>query len=395
MVDRNDVNTVAVIGAGLMGHGIAQVALMAGFEKVILNDISDEAIETGAANIEKSLRALEQDHNLNEGLTADLLMSRLVKEANLEKAVEDADIIIEAIPEVMHLKQDLFEKLGRYAPEHTIFATNTSTMSISEIGKKSGRLDKMVGMHFFIPLRMQLIEVIKGKETSAQTLQTCAEVGKRLPCIRGPRLVMTLEKESPGFIVNRLSVTANMYLDWLLDSAAEKGITPEQLDADMGGFLPMGLFEIMDQLGLDVIYHCGKYFEEVLSSDFAPGKLLTKLVQEGYLGKKSGKGLYEYTNGKIIKHKDIKPAGMLELNALLAIHLNEGCRLLEEGIVSGYKQIDDAMITGLGTPGPFGPGKRNYKEWTALLERLVEKTGKTYLTPCELMRSGAFLKMRK
>jgi len=395
MVDISDINTIAVIGAGLMGSGIAQVALMGGFENVILNDISAEKIEESVKNIEYSLKKVELEGKLESCITTEELMRHLVKEPDLERAVNEADFVIEAIPEIMSLKQDLFERLGKYTPDHAILATNTSTMSITEIGKHSGRADKIVGMHFFIPLRMRLIEVIKSKYTSEDTANRCVEVGKRLPCIRGPRVVMLLDKESPGFIVNRISITTNMYLFWLVNQAYEKGITPEQLDADIGNFLPMGLYEIMDQLGLDVVYHTSKYFEEKLSPDFAPGKVITTLVQEGNLGKKTGKGFYKYANGKIIKNADVISAGMLDLNILMAIQTNEGCRLLEEGLVSGYKQIDEAMITGLGTPGPFLPARKKYKEWCQILENLAEQSGKSYFKPCELMKSGRFLKMRK
>lgn len=395
MVDISNINTIAVIGAGLMGYGIAQVSLMAGFEKVILNDISIEKIEEGAKNIENSLKKVEAEGKLEPGITPDILMSRLVKEVDLETAVKEADFVIEAIPEEIHLKQELFEKLGRFAPEHAILASNTSTMSITDIAKLSERVDKIVGMHFFIPLRMRLIEVIKGEETTDDTANICVEVGKRLPCIRGPRLVMLIDKESPGFIVNRLSIAGNMYLLWLVDQAYEKGITAEQLDADVGSFVSMGIYEIFDQLGLDVIYHTSKYFEEVLSPDFKPGKVLTQLVKEGNLGRKTGKGFYNYKDGRIVKNPDVEKTGMLDLNTLLAIQTNEGCRLLTEGIVSGYKQIDEAMLTGLGTPGPFSPARRNYKEWCKLLEDLAETTGKSYFKPCELMQSGGFLKMRK
>jgi enoyl-CoA hydratase/3-hydroxyacyl-CoA dehydrogenase len=392
---EKEIKNIAVIGAGLMGSGIALVSLMAGFDKVILNDINIEIIEKGVKDIERVFKKIESLGKLGEGNTTGSLLNKLVKEADLKTAVENVDFVIEAVPEIMSLKQDLYKKLGEYAPEHAILASNTSTMSISEIGKYSNRPDKVIGMHFFIPLRMRLIEVIQGEKTSDDTVKNCEEVGNKLPCINGKRLVMTIERESPGFIVNRLAIAGNIYLIWLLDEADKKGITPEQLDADAGSFLPMGLYEMLDQLGLDVIYHTLKYFEEVLSPDFAPGKVLTQKINNGELGKKTGKGMYEWAEGKVIKQKGVKKAEMLDLETLMAIQLNEGCRLLEEKIVPNYKMIDIAMNTGLGTPGPFTPGRKKYQEWCKLLEDFAKESGKSYVKPCDLMKSGAFLKMRK
>jgi len=389
------IKKIAVIGAGLMGIGIAQVSLMAGFEEVILNDIDNNIIEKGYEEIESIFRKLEVSNKLGDNNTTDNLLKNLRKEVDLKNAVRDADFIIEAVPEDMSLKQELYKRLGEYAPEHAILASNTSTMLISEIGKYSNRRDKVIGMHFFIPLRMRLIEVIRSEYTSDETTRICEQVGNKLPCINGKRLIITINKESPGFIVNRLSIAGNVYLNWIVDRADESNITPEQLDADIGTFLPMGIYEIMDHLGLDVIYHCLKYFEEVLSPDFAPGRVLSQKIQKGELGKKTGKGMYEWKDGKIMKHQGIKNTKMLNLDTLVAIQLNEGCKLLEDQIVPNYKIIDTAMITGMGTPGPFAPGKKNYKEWTKLLETFVQESGKKYFLPCKLMRSGDFIKMRK
>ncbi|MFX0072706.1 MAG: 3-hydroxyacyl-CoA dehydrogenase NAD-binding domain-containing protein [Candidatus Hermodarchaeota archaeon] len=396
MSDISKIKTFVVIGAGVMGREIAQVALMAGFEKVILNDINHETLENAVIYIENGLKKIELKDKLNHGFTTDLLMSKLIKELDLHKAVRNADFIVEAIPEKMDLKQELFKKLEELSPEHAVLATNTSTMSISKIAESCIRPDKVVGMHYFIPIPiLRLIEVIKGEKTSEETMEIAISVGLKLPCLKGKRFIARIEKESPGFIVNRLTIASSAYFNWLLDEAMKKGIPWESLDADVKDLQELGPCARLDYLGLDTIYNTLKYFEEVLSPDFAPSKALSKLVNEGNLGRKTGRGFYEWTNdGKPIINKAEK-ANLIDLDLFMAVQLNEGCRLIEEGVVSGYKIIDDTMLAGMSMPGPFGAGKRNYEKWSKLLEDFVKKSGKEYFKPCELMKSGKFLKMRK
>ncbi|MFX0103869.1 MAG: 3-hydroxyacyl-CoA dehydrogenase NAD-binding domain-containing protein [Candidatus Hodarchaeota archaeon] len=395
MVDISSINSIAVIGAGTMGHEIAQVALMGGFKCVILNDLKDEILNKAADKIENGLKRLEAKGKLKGGYTASNLMKNLKKERDLKKSISQADFIIEAIPEIMKLKQDLFEKLGKIAPKHAILATNTSTMSITEISSSSGRPDKVIGCHFFTPvIVLRLIEIIKGKDTSEKTVNICKKVCQKFPALKGERFLPVLEKESPGFIVNRLTITGGLYINWLLEYAMERGIPLEQIDADIDHLAKIGPFAKWDYFGLDVAYNTLNYFAKALSPEFAPGKTLTRLVNEGNLGKKTGKGLFEWKEGQLSVDKT-KKAGILNPELLMAIQLNEGCRLLEEGIVSGYKIIDETMMAGMDMPGPFGAGKRNYEKWTKLLEEFVEETNLTYLTPCELMKSGKFIQMRK
>jgi len=394
MTDISNVNTFVVIGTGTMGREIAQVALMANFKAVVLNDIEQSALESATAFIENGLQKLEKKGLLAEGLTTESLMNRLVKEIDLKKAVAEADFIVEAIPEKMEMKKGLFQKLGTLTPSHAIFATNTSTMSITEIASESERPEKVVGMHFFTPIPiLRVIEVIKGAKTSEEIMDITVAVGQKLPCVKGKRIIARIEKESPGFIVNRLTVASAAYIHWLLDYALENSIPFEEIDADVAD-LGMGPCAKMDYLGLDTQFNVFSYFAEALSPDFTPGKALTKLVKEGNLGKKTGKGFCIWSEeGKPIVDPN-KRANLFNSELFMALQLNEGCRLLEEGIVSGYKTIDDTILGAMSMPGPFGPGKRNYKKWCKLLEEFVEKSGKEYFRPCELMRTGGFLKMR-
>jgi enoyl-CoA hydratase/3-hydroxyacyl-CoA dehydrogenase len=396
MEDIANIKNISVIGAGTMGHEIAQVALMAGFNKVFLNDINNDFLNNAAIKIKNNLKKLEIKNLLGKGITSEFLMKNLIKETNLKNAISQADFIIEAIPEKMNLKQELFKNLGESSQKHTILATNTSTMSITEIAQKSGKPEQVIGMHFFTPIVvLRLIEIVKGKKTSEETMNIAINLGEKLPCIKGKRFIARIEKERPGFIVNRLTITSSMYINWLCDYAMDKGIPFESIDADLVGIQQMGPCARFDYLGLDVVYNALKYFEEKLSPDFAPGKALTKMVNEGNFGRKTGKGFCEWNENGTLKIKELAKANLFDNELFMALQLNEGCRLLEEGVVSNYKVIDDTMLAGMSMPGPFGAGKRNYQKWTKLLEEFVQKSGKNYFKPCQLMKSGDFLKMKK
>ncbi len=395
MINIDWIKQFVVIGAGTMGREIAQVALMAGFEKVVLFSRSQQTLDKALRFIENGLKKMELKNMLNEGATTNLLGKNLFLVRDIGKAVENADIVIESVPENMELKQEIFKKLGKYAPERACLATNTSTMSISKIAEASNHPQQVIGMHFFTPIPvLRLIEIIKGEKTSNNTFETAIEVGKRLPALKGKRYIAKIEKESPGFIVNRLTIASSLLLNWLLDEATEKAIPYEKVDNDFVSPPDLGPFAKWDYFGLDVVCDTMNYFSRTISPEFKPGKTLTKLLKEGNLGKKTGRGIYVWTEEKpVIKYKE--KARLSNQEVYYAIQLNEGCRLLEEGIVSNYKTIDDTMLAGMDLPGPFGPGKKSYKKWAEMLEELSDKTGLTYLKPCNLMKSGEFINMRK
>jgi len=398
MVDTSRVKTFVVIGAGTMGREIAQVALMSNmFEKVILNDVNENVLNTAISYIVKGLEKIESKGKLSQGLTTGSLLKKLSTTKNLIASLKEADFIVEAIPEVMELKQELFKDLGEYAPEHAILATNTSTMSISDIAKSSNRPEKVIGMHFFTPIPLlRLIEIIKGEKTSQEAFDMGVAIGKKLPALKGKRFIAQIEKESPGFIVNRLTVSTTLFFNWILDMATEKGLSYGKIDNDFTIPHEMGPLARWDYLGLDIVHDVMTYFEEKISPEFAPGKTLTNLLKEGNLGRKSGRGIFEWVEGKQVI-KTTEKAGLFPQGReqIFAIQLNEGCRLLEEGIVSGYKVIDDTMLAGMDMPGPFGAGKSHYEKWSLLLEELAETTQINYFKPCEMMKSGAFLKLKK
>ena len=393
-----DVKNILVLGAGLMGHGIAQVALMAGYN-VSLVDIKDEFVDNGVAKIEAGLKKLESKNALGEGVTAADVMLRLKKSTDLASAVKDIDIVIEAVIEKMDIKKQVCKTTMDNGPSHIIFASNTSTMSITEIGKDSGAPERVCGMHFFNPVPlMRCIEVIKGTDTSDETFQTAIDVAQKLPCLRGARYIAPVLKDRPGFIVNRMNAPVQIYLSWCFDQVAEKSLAWERLDADAGGKMPMPPCVLTDFVGIDTMNHVMNYYKETLSPDFKPGKIISDLMEKGDLGQKTGKGFYDWSQGRdaiMTKVKSAEPAGLFDLNTVFAIMLNEGCRILDEGISGGFKVIDDANMAGMNAPGPFGAGKKNYEQWVNVLNDLADKTGKEYFRPIDLMKSGEFSKMRK
>ncbi|MFX1445828.1 MAG: 3-hydroxyacyl-CoA dehydrogenase family protein, partial [Promethearchaeota archaeon] len=226
MVD--DIKNIVVIGAGLMGAGIAQVSLMAGYNVTIV-DVKDEFIKKGMASIEGGLKRLEDKGQL----VAAEVMERLKTSLELSSAVKDADFIIEAVVEKMDVKKDVFKTCDENALPHCIIATNTSTMSITEMASVTTRQDKCIGMHFFNPVPlMRLVEIIAGEKSSNDAMELGIKVGESLPCLRGDRYVVKVLKDRPGFIVNRLNAPVGIYRNYLLDYCVENDISWEELDAD-------------------------------------------------------------------------------------------------------------------------------------------------------------------
>ena len=383
-----EIKNIVVIGAGLMGAGIAQVSLMAGYN-VTLVDVKDEFITKGIASIEGGLKRLEDKGKL----VAAEVMRRLKTTLDLALAVKDADFIIEAVIEKMDVKKDVFKTCDINAPPHCIIATNTSTMSITEMASVTNRPDKCIGMHFFNPVPlMRLVEIIAGEKSSDEAMEIGVQVGNSLPCLRGDRYVVKVLKDRPGFIVNRLNAPGGIYRNYLLDLCVEKGIPWEHLDADYEGKVPMLPCVLADYVGIDTSYYGAQYYVDNLSPDFNPGKVITQMVKEGKLGRKTGQGFYDWSQGRPNPDTS-KKANLVDFDLITAIRLNEGCRLLEEGVTKSYTVIDEANMAGRNTPGPFKAGKDKYKLCINKLEEFVKKTGKKYLLPCDFMKSGKFLEM--
>lgn len=396
MLEIEKIRNVCVVGAGIMGQGIAQISLMAGYS-VMLIDLNEQIVSTGVKKIEEGLKLIKSKGILGEDTSISDLMQNCSKSIELESAVKNADFAFEAIIEKLEVKKEVCNTIMNNSPPHCVMASNTSTFRISDIAKEVKRPEQVIGMHFFPPVANQCcVEVMKGEKTSDEVLDKCVSLGEKLPCVKGKRLSVRIEKESPGFIANRLLIPNTIYTSWVFDQAYKRGIPWEQIDADAGAGLlvPMGPCHLTDYLGIDVTYNSMKSYEKTISPDFSPGKVLTKFIKEGNFGKKTGRGFYDWTNGKPNLNLSEK-AGLFNPEIHLAIQLNEGCKLIQEGIVTGYKIIDNVILKGTSMPGPFSIGKQKYQSWSKLLENIAEETGKDYLKPCDLMKSGDFINMRK
>jgi len=330
---------------------------------------------------------------LAENFTIDEIMDRLICEVNIKKAISDSDFIIEAVPENLELKQEIFKQLGKYSPSYAILASNTSTMSPSKLGLSADRSEKVIGMHFHgaVPIRGRLIEITGGDKTTDETINLGCQIAENSPSIAGERFILRLEKETPGFVANRLTLARAIHLNWILDNAVEQKISLEQLIA--GGLRLIGL----DIVGLDTIYNTWKYLEENLSPDFAPGEVITDLVRNGHLGKKTGKGFFEWNESlPVIKDVpvDDKTKEFLTVNRdknlAMAIRMNEACRLIEEGVIKGYETINKVDTIEGRRQETFVLGMEKYKEWSKILEYFAQKLGKPYLKPCDMMKFGKF-----
>ncbi|MGA9040471.1 MAG: 3-hydroxyacyl-CoA dehydrogenase NAD-binding domain-containing protein [Terriglobales bacterium] len=280
------VATVAVIGAGTMGRGIAQVAALGGY-RTILEDLLPNALRKAESEIRTNLdKAVE----LGKVGAADAgaVFTRLEFAGSVEEAAREADLVIEAVPEEMESKIEIFTLLDKICRPETIFASNTSSFSITEIASVTYRAKKCVGMHFFNPVhKMKLLEVVRALETDDDTIATVAEVGKRM----GKEVVVI--KESPGFITSRVNAMIGNEAFYML----QEGIASAS-DIDkalkLGLNHPMGPFELVDLVGLDTRLHILEYLHKTLGEKYRPAPLLVQYVKAGRLGRKAGRGVYEY-----------------------------------------------------------------------------------------------------
>jgi 3-hydroxybutyryl-CoA dehydrogenase len=281
--------TITVLGAGIMGSGIAHVAATGGYH-TRLYDISKEML----AGALKQIRAnLEKGVELNK-ITAEQMedaISRIQCCEHIDE-VSQADFIIEAVPENIELKLKIFAALDREAPEHAVFASNTSGLSITEMGAATSRPEKFIGMHFFNPVhKMKLVEIIRGLETEEETFQATEEIARRM----GKETVSI--RESPGFVTSRVNALIGNEAFYML----QEGIaTAEDIDKalKLGLNHPMGPFELVDLVGLDTRLSILNHLHQTLGEKYRPCPLLVKYVKAGRLGRKAGKGVYDYSEKK-------------------------------------------------------------------------------------------------
>jgi 3-hydroxybutyryl-CoA dehydrogenase len=286
-----DVKRIAVLGAGQMGNGIAHVCAQAGYE-VKMRDIDQEFIDKGLETIKKNLeRGLKKERITQEEIDATL--GRIEGVLDLEKAVKDADLVIEAIPEIVKLKLDTWREVEELASKDAIFASNTSSISITQMAAVTNRPERFIGMHFFNPVPvMGLVEIIKGAATEDATVKVIEDVSKKI----GKKTVLV--NEAPGFAVNRLLVPA---INEAIFAIQEGVATVEDMDLaiKLGLNWPMGPLTLADFVGLDTLLYISDYFvEEFKDSKYRAPALLRKMVRAGWVGRKAGKGFYDYSGDK-------------------------------------------------------------------------------------------------
>jgi 3-hydroxybutyryl-CoA dehydrogenase len=280
------IKTIAVIGAGTMGRGIAHVATLGGY-RTILEDLVPASLRKAESEIRGNLdKAVELKKVSAE--EAEAALGRLEYAGSVEEAAREADLVIEAVPEEMESKIEIFTLLDKICRPGTILASNTSSLSVTEIASVTYRTKKCLGMHFFNPVhKMKLLEIVRALETDDETISAATEVGRRM----GKDVVVI--KESPGFITSRINAMIGNEAFYML----QEGIASAP-DIDkalkLGLNHPMGPFELVDLVGLDTRLHILEYLHRTLGEKYRPSPLLVQYVKAGRLGKKSGRGVYEY-----------------------------------------------------------------------------------------------------
>jgi enoyl-CoA hydratase/3-hydroxyacyl-CoA dehydrogenase len=384
-----DIKIFTVVGAGTMGHGIAELAAIAGF-RVYLADISMEVLDRALNRIRWSLSRLAEKNILKEAI--DTIMSRITPVVSvsmdgswshdLASVLSQTQFMVEAVPENLELKQSLFEFADKHTSPDAILATNTSTIPITEIAKPTKRPERVVGMHFFNPpVIMQLVEIIRGARTSEETVRVAAEIAKKLG-----KVPIIVNKDIPGFIVNRILFRVREASYYIV----ERGLASvEEVDATAYytlGF-PMGVFELHDYTGMDVSLSALKAMVE-RGFRFISYRLLEEKVKSGKYGVKSGEGWYKYPEpGKYVKpaHKR-ELAGKVDPALLLSLAVNEAAYILREGIAS-KEDIETGVKLGLNWP----KGIFEYADEYGIdrivdhIVRIRDETGLEHLEPDPLL----------
>jgi enoyl-CoA hydratase/3-hydroxyacyl-CoA dehydrogenase len=335
---------VAIVGSGSMGHGIAEMLAMTGYE-VTMIDINDELLQKAKEKIKWSLDKFVEKKRIRKE-DADASLARINTTTSYEEAAKDIDLAIEAVPENMDLKKKVFSTLDSVAPPNAIFASNTSTLSITEMGKATKRPDKVAGMHFFNPpIMMTLVEVIKGESTNQETINTLFELAKKLG-----KTPIIVRKDVRGFIVNRVLGIVFNEAFW----AFQRGeATKEGIDSSVkytGGF-PMGWFELADFVGLDIAYEVGRILYEAYGERLKPcEEVIGPLIKEHKFGQKTGTGFYDWTQGR-----PRIPFNLLDeydVDRSWVVAANEAAWIIHDD-AANPQDIDAGMK--LGTFWPSGP----------------------------------------
>ncbi len=294
-----ELRTIAVVGAGIMGRGIAQAAAAGGY-RTILEDILPASLKRAESEIRANLDQAVELGKV-ERSAADAAFQRIEFASSIEDAARAAQLVIEAVPEELESKIEIFTLLDKICAPTTILASNTSSLSITEIASVTYRAPRCIGMHFFNPVhKMKLLEVVRALETSEETLATCVDVGRRM----GKEVVVV--KESPGFITSRINAMIGNEAFYMLQEGIASAADIDKA-LKLGLNHPMGPFELVDLVGLDTRLHILEYLHKTLGEKFRPAPLLVQYVKAGRLGRKAGRGVYEYPQPGVSQKSAAKP----------------------------------------------------------------------------------------
>ena len=383
----NDIRNIAVIGAGDMGHGIAELCALNGYH-VYLKDIDQKFLDRAKKRIRDSLAILEKKGKIKND-NVESILARITLTLNYSEALEDCQLAIEAVPEIMALKKSVFLELDSNLQNSAVIATNTSNMSITELASQTEHSSQVVGMHFFNPvILMKAVEIIKGNNTSSETMRFAEEFVYSLN-----KLPIPVLKDIPGFIVNRVQALSSVLLNKIIEN---KIATPNQIDANFRKLgQPMGPFELMDYVGLDIYKHGADYFAKMIDPEFKPPKWINDLIDEGKLGKKTGCGIYDWSKGRpAIDLND--SSENIDFKDILLVQVNEAAKLIENGVVEYPGDIDLAIQNATGNvSGIFWLLKDNREYLINRLNYLADKYEIEIFRPNELLKEMPVPSARK
>ena len=367
------VKNITVLGSGIMGHGIAQVAATAGYN-IVLRDIKQEFLDKAMEKIKWSLDKLATKEKITQQ-EADSIYSRIKPVVDLQDAVKDAEMVIEVVPEIMDLKKKVYAELDAVANKDVVFASNTSTLPITEIANTTSRPEKFIGIHFFNPPQlMKLVEIIPGEKTLQEITDLTQEFVKSVN-----KTAVLCRKDVPGFIINRLFIPMVHEACYAMDRT---GATLEQIDSAVKfklGF-PMGIFELADFTGMDVIHKATTEMHLRDKKVILPHPTIEKMFDEKKLGQKSGEGFYKYSDDKyerVALSEEL--AGKFNPIQLVANILNNAAWLVSNG-ASDIEEIEKAAQLGLGLRKPLFETAKEIGITNIVneLNQLAEKNGEFY-----------------
>ncbi|MGC9191702.1 MAG: 3-hydroxyacyl-CoA dehydrogenase NAD-binding domain-containing protein [Conexivisphaera sp.] len=368
-----------MVGAGEMGHGIAEVLALAGL-RVSLIDVKQEILDRAMSRIADSLRHLASRGKISQD-QVDQVLSRISTHTSIAEGARGADIAVEAVPERIDVKSQVLRELELALSPDAVISTNTSSIMISELSRFLSRRDRFLGTHFFNPpVVMKLVEVVKGPETSDAVVDAVVEL------LRSAGKVPIRVRDSVGFVVNRIEGPELLFFCLLLDRGIVK---PPEVDAFFRSQgLPMGPYELMDYVGLDVVNDLLKYYSEKLSPDYGKCRTIGELVSKGYLGMKAGRGFYEWEGGRA-KVDLSRQTDRVSLLDVMLLEVNEAVKLIEEGVASP-DDIETAVKLGLNRPfGPITVAKTlTSSEARERLEALAREFGCEVFAPAKSIREG-------